>query len=103
MSENNVIYSNLDFDVALDELTRSPCMRLPCEVGYQAPTPEQVRFVQHYMGLTAEALTRFLGEDMTSSQISASGWRRMLYAANLANVQQDVILARVLNVEEHEV
>ncbi|EHH1077099.1 hypothetical protein J7I01_002744 [Vibrio parahaemolyticus] len=94
MSENNAIYSNVTFDVTLEALLESPCLLLPCEAGYQPPTPEQVAFVQHYIGLPSEALAHFLGEDVTSSQISASGWRRMLDAANLINVQQDVILAK---------
>ncbi|EIO4563775.1 hypothetical protein LQM11_004414 [Vibrio parahaemolyticus] len=94
MSENNAIYSNVTFDVTLEALLESPCLLLPCEAGYQPPTPEQVAFVQHYIGLSSEALTHFLGEDVTSSPISASGWRRMLDAANLINVQQDVILAK---------
>ncbi len=97
MSENNVIYSNMNFDVTLDELTNSPCLLLPCEEGYQPPTPEQVEFVQHYIGLSSKALTRFLGEDVPSTHISASGWRRMLDAANLIDVQRDVVLAKRLS------
>ncbi|ALR95839.1 hypothetical protein AT730_24840 (plasmid) [Vibrio alginolyticus] len=57
MSENNAIYSNVTFDVTLEALLESPCLLRPCEAGYQPPTPEQVAFVQHYIGLSSEALT----------------------------------------------
>ncbi|MDA0385567.1 hypothetical protein [Vibrio owensii] len=91
------MYSTIEFSFTLSEFIASPSVLPFDDARYVPPTPEQVQFLQHYLGLSLEALCVFLGDKdaLRSYDIDKNGWRRMLYAAELADVQHDIEQAQL--------
>ncbi|MCC3807672.1 hypothetical protein IB292_21875 [Vibrio parahaemolyticus] len=97
MNHEKAMYSTIEFSFTLSEFVASPCVLPFDDARYVPPTPEQVQFLQHYLGLSLEALRAFLGDKdaLRSYDIDRNGWRRMLYAARLADVHHDVEQAQL--------
>lgn len=97
MSSEKAMYSTVDFSFTLSEFIACPCILPFDDARYVPPTPEQVQFLQHYLGLSLEALRTFLGDEdaLRSYDIDKNGWRRMLYAAGLADVHYDIAQAQL--------
>ncbi|EJE8675709.1 hypothetical protein M5236_004424 [Vibrio parahaemolyticus] len=98
MSSEKVMYSNVNFNIDMQDFIQSPCLLVPTDPRYVPPTPEQVQFLQHYLGLSLPALRAFLGDahGLESYDIDVSGWRRMLYAGGFADVHYDIAQARAV-------
>lgn len=112
MSENKEIYSNFKSQVTLESLVMSRSFLSLSDPDYEAPTPEQVKFLRLYIGLSQAKLGRLLGKRVTCRGcsivrkwetkrdsdeyrvIDANAWRRMLYAANLVSPLDDVKLVK---------
>lgn len=97
MSSEKAMYSAVEFSFTTSEFIASPCVLPFDDAHYVPPTPEQVQFLQHYLGLSLEALRVFLGDKdaLRSYDIDRNGWRRMLYAAGLADVHHDIARAQL--------
>ncbi len=112
MSEEKVLYSNIEQKVTLEQLVNSQCFLPLSDPDYVPPTPEQIKWLRTYLGLSQAKLGYFLGKPVTPKgcsivrkwetaidkkeyrEIDANAWRRMLYAADLASPVDDIKLVR---------
>lgn len=94
--------------MTLDDLIESKCTLPLSDPDYIPPTPEQIKWLRAYLGLSQAKLGYFLGKTVTQKgcsivrkwetesdkkehrEIDANAWRRMLYAADLASPSDDV-------------
>ncbi|WP_406717865.1 hypothetical protein [Vibrio parahaemolyticus] len=108
MSEDKNLYGKLEQSITLDDLMESKCTLPLSDPEYTSPTPEQVKWLRVYLGLSQAKLGYFLGKTVTPKgcsivrkwetatakkehrEIDANAWRRMLYAAGLASPSDDV-------------
>ncbi|EJE4644392.1 hypothetical protein BKG02_004745 [Vibrio parahaemolyticus] len=108
MSENKTLYSNFESKMTLDDLMNSQCSLPLSSPDYLPPTPEQIKWLRVYLGLSQAKLGYFLGKTVSPKgcsivrkwetasdkkehrEIDANAWRRMLYAAELASPEDDI-------------
>ncbi|WP_261887442.1 helix-turn-helix domain-containing protein [Vibrio aerogenes] len=94
-------------------LLNSPCLLPLSDPDFQLPEPEQVKLLRQYLGLSQAKLGRFLGKTVTPKgcslvrkwetrksspeyrEIDKNSWRRMLAAAQLCDVLDDLSLVKV--------
>lgn len=108
MSEDKTLYSGFEPQMTLDDLMNSQCTLPLSDPDYLSPTPEQIKWLRVYLGLSQAKLGYFLGKKVSPKgcsivrkwetasdkkehrEIDANAWRRMLYAANLASPEDDI-------------
>lgn len=108
MNENKALYSNIESKLTLDDLINSQCTLPLSDPNYRSPTPEEIKWLRAYLGLSQAKLGYFLGKKVTAKgcsivrkwetasdkqenrEIDANAWRRMLYAADLACPSNDI-------------
>ncbi|GLT20437.1 hypothetical protein GCM10007938_42220 [Vibrio zhanjiangensis] len=108
MSEDKTLYGKFDHSMTLDDLIESKCVLPLSNPDYVPPTPEQIKLLRTYLGLSQAKLGYFLGKTVTPKgcsivrkwetandkkehrEIDANAWRRMLYAAGLASPSDDI-------------
>ncbi|MEZ9042912.1 MULTISPECIES: helix-turn-helix domain-containing protein [unclassified Vibrio] len=108
MSEDKTLYGKFEQSMTLVDLIESKCALPLSSPDYVSPTPEQIKWLRTYLGLSQAKLGYFLGKTVTPKgcsivrkwetasdkkehrEIDANAWRRMLYAAGLANPSDDV-------------
>lgn len=112
MSEDKAIYGSFELSMTIDDLMKSQCTLPLSDPDYVSPTPEQVKWLRIYLGLSQAKLGYFLGKTVTPKgcsivrkwetatdkkeyrEIDANAWRRMLYAADLVSPSDDIKLVR---------
>lgn len=106
MSEDKAIYGSIATDIS--DLVNAQCALPLSDPQYISPSPEQVKLLRNYLGLSQAKLGYFLrmpvdrkGCSMVRKwetprdkkehrKMDDNAWRRMLYAANLANPMDDL-------------
>ena len=112
MSENKTIYSNAQTNLTIDDVIQSNSALPLSDENFETPTPEQIKFLRLYLGLSQAKLGRFLGKTVSKKGCSAvrkwetrmgspehraidsNAWRRMLEAAGLCDIQEDLALVK---------
>ena len=108
---SNSSQSTAPFDIEAFRLL--PSVRMKADSGYLPPTPEQVKLIRNYLGLSQTACAKLTGANFTPEKgsttvrkwetstesnnhkpIPYSAWRLMLVAAKVVDLDEDLTLVK---------